>query len=178
MLTWSEIDWIKCGKANGSVLYKCRICTDGRKRAAYNCKAHETAQSHLAAVRFVESHSDNRGNSESTCPRSPTNFNEVLVDDALSHLLASWIPQSHPASSSAPEAHATSSTTGINWGAFAIEHTILDDSPEQRAIQYIAQASLNFLNGDIDEDGSYLGSDIGEGSDSSTKSGKLYLSHL
>ena len=46
-----------------------------------------------------------------------------------------------------------SPVTGIDWNVFeALEDTTLEYDPLQRAAECIAQASLDFLNGDLSAD--------------------------
>jgi len=89
---------------------------------------------------------------------------EVIKEDAIRALILSlsaqpgqpWYPTTHPQASGSTASTSTSRlspVTGIDWNVFeALEDTTLEYDPLQRAAERIAQASLDFLNGDLSAD--------------------------
>ena len=94
-------------------------------------------------------------------------LDEVVIDDALCALLASatsnpsehpLYPPDHPSLPSDTadfenNAHSLSPVTGINWQLYAAhEDPQVPLLPIQEALAYVAEISLQFLDGDLSED--------------------------
>jgi len=152
------------------VVYSCLVCQDPRERLAYNCKSHEQSIAHQNHLKSFHPTTPNvLGTSQSPHPSSsvPTAVtpDEVIKEDVIRALIRSlsaqpgqpWYPTTHPQASGSTAASTSTSrlspVTGIDWNVFeALEDTTLEYDPLQQAAERIAQASLDFLNGDLSAD--------------------------
>ena len=91
----------------------------------------------------------------------PTTVNQALQEDALRALIRSITatpdqlpyPPDFPGLLSSPTGNDTPTLTGLQWNLD--ESLVLDDDPWKEAASRVAQATLDFLNGDLsgeDED--------------------------
>ena len=186
-LTYPDSDYDPVEQGNSKTLYFCKACRDGRPREPYNCKAHDETQVHLEAVSAFENppppdeDSDNRGNSGSTSAQIPTH--DLLTEDALRALVVSLTAQPHQSpyppghplvygEPNFPTSPGPSPATGVNWTLYeTLEDTVADQTFEVQLAQDIAQATLDFLNGDDSDFDACEPSDI----QSSSKSSKSHI---
>ncbi|PPQ74940.1 LOW QUALITY PROTEIN: hypothetical protein CVT26_011414 [Gymnopilus dilepis] len=149
--------WERRVYANGTGVFVCRVCHDGRKRELHNCKGHESTTIHrVARIRFQRSSSPSN-------PRSQA-VNYAVFEDGFRSLLLSasgnltqpLYPSNHPShpSSSNPAQNTPSSVTGIKWNLLDAvgDSTEFEPSPLQHALAQIVQTSLDFLDGDLSDD--------------------------
>jgi hypothetical protein len=180
-----NLDW-KSQEKNGSLVYSCLVCQDPRERLAFNCKSHEQSEAHkinLKSFQLPVSSSTLNVLGATQNPHS-SNVDDVIKEDAIRALILSISarpghPTTHPgglplpsSSGSASAAAATfeststqsdSPFTGIDWNMFeALEDTTLQYDPLQNAAERIAQASLDFLNGDLSADDEDMAPDLSE----------------
>ena len=171
-------------------MYVCKAC-HGRPREKGNCKAHDDTKVHKDAIAIFDnklespsSDDDNRGNSGTTGPRRiPTH--EVLTEDALRALVVSLTAQPHqpphppgnPLIYGKPDfptggSPGPSSATHVEWTLYeTLEETVAEQSFEVQLSQDIAQATLDFLNGDDSDFDACEPSDV----HSSSKSSKSFI---
>jgi hypothetical protein len=170
----SDYDPVNMGDSN-KTLYVCKACRDGRPREAFNCKAHDETQVHQEAIRSFENPP-----SRTSSPRNPTH--DLLTEDALRALVVSLTAQPHqppypsgqplfygepnfPSSQLSP---GPSPLTGVNWTLYeTFEDTVAEQSFEVQLTQDIAQATLDFLNGEDSDFEACEPSDIHSSSKSS-----------
>ena len=147
------------------MVYICEVCLDNRERTLRHCKQHEETDKHQQALQQYH-----RPSTESTQTPArgyhPSTLDEVIIDDAVRALLASatsdpsehpLYPDDHPSLPSDTDfdnnSYSPSPVTGINWGLYAArEDPQVPLSPIQEALAYVAETSLNFLDGDLSED--------------------------
>ena len=171
---------------DGKFFYLCKACRDGRPRQPFNCKAHDETQVHQDAITGLENPPPDDDNRENSGP-----IHDLLTEDALRTLVFSLTgeprqppyPPGHrlvygdpnfPTSQSLP-GPSESPATGVDWTLYeTFEDTIAEQSFEVRLTQDIAQATLDFLDGDDSDFEVCEPSDI----PSSSKSSKpVFLSH-
>jgi hypothetical protein len=161
--------------------YVCKACGDGRQREPHNCKTHDSTNAHKAAIEIFDkgplSSDDDkdRRNSATSGPQIPTH--DLLTEDALRALLTSLSAHPHqlpypaehplvygePNFPRSPGSPGPSPATGLDWNLYeALEDTQAERSYEDQLREDIAQATLDFLNGDI--------SDLEDGERSDTES--------
>ena len=173
----SDYDPVDLG---GKTFYVCKACRDGRPREPFNCKAHDETQVHQEAISHFENppqDHDNRENPWKSSPRIPTH--DLLTEDALRALVVSLsaqphqppYPSDHPLVYGEPNFHTSpgpSLVTGVNWTLYeTFEDTVADQSFEVQLTQDIAQATLDFLNGEDSDFEACEPSDIQSSSKSS-----------
>lgn len=181
-----EQDWQPRGISNGKPHFTCIVCQDGLERKAADCKAHERTQGHVQRLRNFKFKSplpegDGRNLTSSTTT-SQASTNRALTEDALRALLISATSQpnqpryslGHPNHNVHDPTHSRSgspaTSAGFNWGLYEIENTIADPTPQERLLNDISQATLEFLNEDIsdfEDDGDLSDSDNDAGTCSS-----------
>ncbi|KAF8180363.1 hypothetical protein BJ912DRAFT_929302 [Pholiota molesta] len=171
------IYWEARQQPNKKFLYYCIVCRDGHERELYNVKRHEASKTHQSALRAFNE-LDTSTPTPSTSEQASAD--RVLSDDAIRHLLASLTanPNQHlypptsrdtcygePNFPYAAEESSISSRTGINWLGFsALEDSTAENTPYEDFRNYVAEKTLDFLNGEdfcdpVDTGNWYSGSD-------------------
>lgn len=157
-------------EVDSQIFYVCKACGDGRRREPHNCKTHDSTNAHKAAVDNFgkeplsdNDESEDRGNPTSG-PQIPTH--DLLTEDALRALLTSLSAHPHqppypaehplvygePNFPRSPGSPRPSPATGLDWNVYeALEDTQAERSYEDQLREDIAQATLDFLNGDISD---------------------------
>ena len=140
------------------ILYLCKACCDGPPREPYNCKAYDETQIHQDAIRIFENpppvNDNNHANSDKSIPQYPTH--DLLTEDAIRALVVSLTAQpkqlpylpGHPLVPNSQSSPEHSPATGVNWAVYeTLEDTVAEQPFDVQLTQDIAQATLDFLNG-------------------------------
>ena len=148
--------------------YSCLVCQDPRERNPSNCRNHEKTQTHQQNLLIFQSEPlRTTPVSESSQPL-PTTVNQAVQEDALRALIRSITatPDQPPYPLDFPELLSPTgddapTLTGLQWNLD--ESLVLDDDPWKDAASRVAQATLDFLNGDLSGDEDDERSDASEG---------------
>ena len=175
--TWTSqalnLDW-KRRERRGALLYSCLVCQDPQERTAGNCRSHENTQSHQQnLLRFQNEPSTSAAapvpdpsqtpSPDSSIPRTDHQAfhaeNPILQalvrsitakPNQLQDLDFPGLLPNGPNPTGSYSTHSeimTPDPTGLHWDVD--ESLQLDDDPWKDAASRVAQATLDFLNGDL-----------------------------
>jgi hypothetical protein len=163
-----NLDWKHCERRGTvtvpTVLYSCLVFQDPRERTAGNCRSHENTQSHQQNLLRFQSEPSRTAPvpepSQTPIPDLSLQANQQKILEALVRSITGTArpnqphypqlePQDFPGLLPNPTHSETSDLTGLRWDLD--ESLQLDDDPWREAASRVAQASLDFLNGDLSD---------------------------